>query len=61
MTKWPGMKYYKSNDPKAKQIGYVAWTLLIISTIITIWLVFVWTQNMIQSSIGSINTDFGNL
>ena len=61
VTKWPGVKYYKSSDPKAKQIGQIAWTLLILSTIITIWLVYVWTQQLIQSSINSINTDFGSL
>ena len=59
VTRWPGVKYYKSTDPKVKLIGEIAWTLLILSTIITIWLVYVWTQQMIQSSIGSINTDFG--
>jgi len=59
VKRWPGVKYFKSNDPKAKQIGEIAWALLILSTIITIWLVYVWTQQMIQSSINSINTDFG--
>ena len=61
VTRWPGVKYYKSDDPKAKLIGQVAWALLIISTIITIWLIYVWTTQMIQSSINSINTDFGGL
>jgi len=60
MTKWPGIKYYKSNDLKAKRIGQIAWALLIISTIITIWLGFVFTQKIIQSSIDSINADFGS-
>lgn len=55
--KWPGTKYYKSPDPKAKQIGIIAWTLLIFSTIVTVWLVIIWTQGMIQSSVNSINTD----
>ena len=58
VTRWSGIKYYKSNDPKAHRIGQVAWTLLILSTIVTIWLVYVWTEQMIQSSINSINTDF---
>jgi hypothetical protein len=61
VTRWPGIKYYKSEDPKAKRIGQIAWALLILSTIITIVLVYVWTQKMIQSSIDSINTDFGGL
>jgi len=60
IRKWPGVKYVKSSDPKTKQIGYVAWTLLILSTFLTIWLAYVWTQNAIQSSIESINMDFGD-
>ncbi|MFZ1019794.1 MAG: zinc ribbon domain-containing protein [Minisyncoccia bacterium] len=61
VTRWPGVKYYKSEDLKAKRIGQIAWALLILSTIITIVLVYVWTQKMIQSSIDSINTDFGGM
>jgi len=57
IKKWPGVKYYKSNDPKTKRIGQIAWLLLIVSTIVTIWLVIVWTRAAIQSSINSINTD----
>jgi len=59
VTKWPGLKYYKSNDPKAKQIGQIAWAILIISTIAVIWFAITWTQKTIQSSINSINTDMG--
>lgn len=61
VTRWPGVKYFKSSDPKAKQIGQIAWALLILSTIVAIWLAVILTQKMIQSSIDSINTDFGGL
>ncbi len=61
ITRWPGLKYFKSNDPKAKLIGEVAWTLLILSTVITFWLVFVWTQGAVQSLTNSLNADLGNL
>jgi hypothetical protein len=61
VTKWPGVKYFKSNDQKTHRIGQIAWALLIISTIVTIWFVYVWTEQMIQSSINSINVDFGGL
>jgi len=61
VTRWPGIKYYKSSDQKAHQIGQIAWALLIISTIITIGLVYMWTQQIIQSSVNSINTDFSGL
>jgi len=58
ITKWPGVKYFKSDDPKTKRIGQVAWVLLILSTVFTIWLAYVWTQATIQSSLNSINADF---
>ncbi len=61
ITRWPGLKYMKSSDPKTKLIGQIAMALLIISTIVTIWLGVVLTQQMIQSSIDSINTDFGSM
>ena len=58
VTRWPGIKYFKSEDPKAKLIGQIAWTLLILSTIVVIYLAYVWTEQTIQSSINSINADF---
>jgi|ERR1035437_428823 predicted nucleic acid-binding Zn ribbon protein len=60
VTRWPGVKYFKSKDPKAKQIGQIAWTLLIISTIVTIWLVVVGTQNYIQATVNGINADMSS-
>lgn len=57
VTKWPGLKYYRSEDQKAKMIGTVAWVLLVLSTVITCWLAYVWTQEAIQSSEASINAD----
>lgn len=57
--KWPGTKYYKSKDPKTKQIGQIAWLILLVSTAITIWLAVTWTQKTIQSSLDSINIDMG--
>ncbi len=57
ITKWPAMKYLRSEDPRAKQIGMSAIVLLILSTLVGIWLAYVWTQEAIQSSIDSINAD----
>jgi len=57
-NRWKGITYLKSKDPKEKQIGIIACTLLALSTIITIYLAYVLTERMIQSSINSINTDF---
>ena len=57
VTKWPGWKYYKSRDPKAKAIGRNAIVLIALSTVVTIWVGYVWTQDAIQASVNSINAD----
>ena len=54
---WPGVKYIKSDDPDAKQIGIIAAVLMGLSTIITFWLAIVWIQQAVQSSVNSV----GNL
>jgi hypothetical protein len=60
VKRWPGVKYFKSADAKTKQIGQIAWLLLILSTIATIWLAVVWTEKAIQSSVDSINADMSD-
>lgn len=57
VSKWPGIKYYQSADPKAKSIGLTAWILMILSTLVMCWLVYVWTMNYIQATINGINAD----
>jgi hypothetical protein len=57
VTKWPGLKYYRSQDPKAKMIGTVAWVLIVLSTVVLCWLAYVWTEEAIQSTQASINAD----
>jgi hypothetical protein len=46
---WHGVKYLKSNDPKAKKIGMVAIILLALSTVLTVWLVYVLVIQFEQS------------
>lgn len=57
ISKWKGTEYLKSKDTKEKQVGIIAISLLILSTIFTVWMAYVFTQEMIQSSVNSINTD----
>jgi DNA-directed RNA polymerase subunit RPC12/RpoP len=62
-TKWHGIKYFKSDDPKAHKIGQIAWALMIISTVVTVWLScisYVAMTKAIESSLNSsMTTDFG--
>ncbi len=55
ISKWKGYKYFKSDEPKAKQIGTVAVVLLVASTVITFYLAYVWTVATVNSSIDSVN------
>ncbi len=61
VTRWQGNKYFKSTDEKAHQIGQIAWALIVLSTIATIWAVTVWTQNYIKTTVDSINSDMSGL
>ena len=61
ITRWPGLKYFKSNDPKARIIGEIACTLLILSTIFTFYFTYVWTLGAIQSLTDQLNADLGGL
>jgi Double zinc ribbon len=49
ITKWEGIKYARSEDPKAQEIGWIAITLLVVSSIIVIWWTTVWIQGFIQA------------
>ena len=61
ITRWPGLKYSKSKDEKTKSIGFVAWGLLIISTLLVIWFSYTWTQQAIKNLNDSLNMDLKGL
>jgi Double zinc ribbon len=49
ITKWEGIKYARSDDPKAQQMGWIAIGLLAISSIIVIWWTTKWIDGFIQT------------
>ena len=51
VTKWQGIKYAKSLDPKARQIGYAAIAILTISTIVTFYYAYVLIEQQVQAGI----------
>jgi hypothetical protein len=64
ISHWKGLKYSRSSDVKVKWIGLIAWMLLIISTIVTFWLVwysYILLQQSIQTSMDSLNLDLNSL
>jgi hypothetical protein len=54
---WPGIKYLREADPRAKQIGMIAIGLTVVSTIVTVWI----TVGLLQSYVGTINQSLGGL
>jgi len=54
INQWKGMKYMKSADPRAKQVGYVATGLMVASTVIVVWLGIIWTEQLINSMTGGL-------
>jgi len=59
ITRWQGVKYYQSKDPATRLIGMIAIVILILSTLVTMWLAYEWTQQTIQGLNASINADLG--
>jgi hypothetical protein len=55
ITKWQGIKYIRSVDPKAKQMGYIALGLLILSSVIFFWWSIVQLQGYVASSLNDVN------
>lgn len=55
ITKWQGIKYLRSPDPRAKQIGAIMLVLLVASSIVAVWLTTLWIQGYIQQSLNDVN------
>lgn len=51
---WHGVKYLKTNDPKAKKIGVIAIVLMMLSTAFTIWFLYAFTAQLMQSVGGGL-------
>lgn len=56
ISHWPGVKYIKSDNEEARQIGIIAAVLMAVSTVVVLWLTIIWTQEFIQSSLNSVNS-----
>lgn len=59
---WKGIRYFKSKDPKAHQMGIIAIILLVVSIAIIVWSTFttiVWIQGYLQQSLNDAGS-FGS-
>lgn len=59
ITKWQGIKYLRSADARAKQIGLIALILLIASSVVAFWLTYQWIEGTVQSSVNAVNSNLG--
>ncbi len=60
ISKWPGVKYFKSTDKKAKTIGIIAWVLLLASTVFTFWYAIYITEKIINQTMANVHADMSN-
>ena len=51
VTKWEGIKYFRSSDARAKEIGAVAMAILIVSSVLMIWSGIVFLQQTLNSAL----------
>jgi surface polysaccharide O-acyltransferase-like enzyme len=61
VSHWPGLKYLRSKDKKAKLIGWVAMTLLILSTLFLFYYTYVFTQAAMEQLNTSLNASLNIL
>lgn len=59
VTRWNGINYLQSEEPKARQIGYAACALLALSTMFVVWYALDFTKSVLQSATESLNADLG--
>lgn len=56
ITKWEGIKYIRSGDPRARAIGYIALVILVVSSIVAFWQVGVWVNQTLNSVTAGVNS-----
>ena len=57
LHRWYGLRYVRSNDIKKKYIGVIACSLLIISTILSVW----YTYALVREAISTTTNDMNEL
>lgn len=55
ITRWHGMRYIRSGDPKKKMVGTIALTLMIITTVALIWYTVIVTNRAINAATNDLN------
>lgn len=57
ISKWKGLKYLRSQEKEARVVGIIACTLLVVSTIFTVYFTIIATEKLIQNTMNSVNVD----
>jgi hypothetical protein len=53
---WKGLTYIRSKENKTRTIGIIACSIVVLSTVVTIWATVVSTKKILQSSNQNINS-----
>lgn len=59
ISHWKGLKYIRSGEAKVRTIGWVALTIMVVSTVVIIWGAVVYTERAVQDAVDSVTADFG--
>lgn len=59
ITKWQGITYLRSNDEKTRQVGVIACCLLVLSSFVTFYYAYVWTEEALQQANTEVNQEMG--
>lgn len=59
ITKWPGIRYLRSKDEDARTVGIIACTLLVLSSVVSFYYAYVWTEEAIQQATTQVNQEMG--
>ena len=55
ISNWHGMRYIRSDDPKRKVIGWIALSLIILSTVVSTWYTIVVVRNAVSGATKDLN------
>ncbi len=54
VSRWPGIRYARSGDEKARRIGFTAIVLMALSTIVLAWAAYAFIGRLLQTLSGGL-------
>jgi hypothetical protein len=55
ISKWQGIRYLRSKDEDARTVGIIACSILLISSIVTFYYGYIWTEQALNQATSQVN------